>query len=569
MWVRRALTHVLSSEKAISSVTTHEESLQCDILLIQPPIRDYYLTTKRTIPYGLISIAAALRQHGYKVVVLDALANGKSRPAPLPRPLEYLSDVYGPPDISPFALFHQYRHFGYALPTIAERARLSGAFLIGISSLFSAYEDMALECAQAVKSMTPESLLVLGGHHASVFPDRMLDHPSVDFVLRGDGEATLPTLANTLQQKGLLESVPGIAFDREDGQRHINPPAYVDDLDGLAPPAIDLVNTNFYARNGKATLVMASSRGCPMQCSYCCMGAHSSIPYRRRSVKHVMQEILHAAAHREIGFIDFEDENMAMDQAWFTDLLREIIHNFGARKPELRAMNGLYPPALDQTMIALMRDAGFRELNLSLGSCDGNQVRRFQRPPVVSAFDRALTWAEQMDMTAVGYLIAGAPGQDPMVSVGDLLYLASRRVLAGLSIYYPAPDSADFKHCKAAGLLPSSPLGWRSTALPLDHTTGRTESMTLLRLARILNFMKHCLDELGRLPSPEPFAQTTQDVSGNRSEIGRQLLRWFLKDGIFRGVSKSGKIMVHPTTMRLSQAFLKGLQTITVRGVRH
>lgn len=569
MWVRRALTRVLPSEDAISTAANPTESLQCDILLIQPPIRDYYLTAKRTIPYGLISIAAALRKNGYKVGVLDALANGKSRPAPLPRPLEYLSDVYGPADTSPFALFHQYRHFGYALPTIAERARLSGAFLIGISSLFSAYEDMALECAQAVKSKRPEALLVLGGHHASVFPDRMLDHPSVDFVLRGDGEATLPKLADMLRQKGPLESVPGIAFDRENGERHINPPAYINNLDGLAPPAIDLVNTRFYARNGKATLTIASSRGCPMQCSYCCMGAHSSIPYRRRSVKHVMQEIIHAAAYREIGFIDFEDENMAMDRAWFTDLLQEIIHYFGDRMPELRAMNGLYPPALDKKSIALMQDAGFRELNLSLGTCDSNQVRRFNRPPVVSAFDRALTWAEQMDMTAVGYLIAGAPGQDPITSVDDLLFLASRRVLAGLSIYYPAPDSADFKNCKAAGLLPSSPLGWRSTALPLDHTTCRTESTTLLRLARIINFMKHCLDEEGGLPSPEPFAHNTHQVSGNRFDIGRQLLGWFLNDGIFRGVSKNGDMMVHPTAMRLSQAFLKGLQKISVRGVRH
>jgi len=567
--MRRALTRVLPSEDVISTAANPSESLQCDILLIQPPIRDYYLTAKRTIPYGLISIAAALRQNGYTVAVLDALANGKSRPVPLPHPLEYLSDVYGPADTSPFALFHQYRHFGYALPTIAERARLSGAFLIGISSLFSAYEDMALECAQAVKSMTPEALLVIGGHHASVFPDRMLDHHSVDFVLRGDGEATLPKLANILRQKGPLESVPGIAFDRKNGERHINPPAYVDDLDGLAPPAIDLLNTRFYARNGKATLTIASSRGCPMQCSYCCMGAHSSIPYRRRSVKHVMQEIIRAAAYREIGFIDFEDENMAMDRAWFADLLREIIRYFGARKPELRAMNGLYPPALDEETIALMQDAGFRELNLSLGSCDGDQVRRFHRPPVVKAFDRALAWVEQMDMTAVGYLIAGAPGQDAFTSVDDLLYLASRRVLVGLSIYYPAPDSADFKNCKAAGLLPSSPLGWRSTALPLDHTTCRADSTTLLRLARILNFMKHCWDEEGRLPTPEPFVHSTHHVSGNRSEIGRQLLRWFLNDGIFRGVSKNGDMVAHPTAMRLSQAFLKGLQNISIRGVSH
>jgi hypothetical protein len=31
-----------------------------DILLIQPPIADFYHTAKRTIPYGLASIAAAV-----------------------------------------------------------------------------------------------------------------------------------------------------------------------------------------------------------------------------------------------------------------------------------------------------------------------------------------------------------------------------------------------------------------------------------------------------------------------------------------------------------------------------
>ena len=55
-----------------------------DVLLVQPPIRDFYLTAKRTIPYGLASIAAALTGHGFSVEILDALAASKSRPAELP-----------------------------------------------------------------------------------------------------------------------------------------------------------------------------------------------------------------------------------------------------------------------------------------------------------------------------------------------------------------------------------------------------------------------------------------------------------------------------------------------------
>ncbi len=84
-----------------------------DILLIQPPIRDFYLTAKRTIPYGLACIAAPLMREGYSVEILDCLATGKSKKVELPPEMAYLSDFYSGPDISPFSLFHDYRHFGF------------------------------------------------------------------------------------------------------------------------------------------------------------------------------------------------------------------------------------------------------------------------------------------------------------------------------------------------------------------------------------------------------------------------------------------------------------------------
>jgi hypothetical protein len=60
-----------------------------DILLIQPPIRDFYLTAKRTIPYGLAGIAAGLIEAGFSVKILDALATPKSRVVDLPQEMAY------------------------------------------------------------------------------------------------------------------------------------------------------------------------------------------------------------------------------------------------------------------------------------------------------------------------------------------------------------------------------------------------------------------------------------------------------------------------------------------------
>ncbi len=85
-----------------------------DILLIQPPIRDFYLTAKRTVPYGLAAIASALMREGFSVQILDALATSKSRIIDLPEEMTYLREDYGYPDRSPFRLFHHFKHFGYS-----------------------------------------------------------------------------------------------------------------------------------------------------------------------------------------------------------------------------------------------------------------------------------------------------------------------------------------------------------------------------------------------------------------------------------------------------------------------
>ncbi|HEX5679884.1 MAG TPA: radical SAM protein, partial [Desulfobacterales bacterium] len=99
-----------------------------DILLVQPPIRDFYLTAKRTIPYGLASIAAAVAARGFSVEILDALASSKSRPTMLPPEMSDVEKFYGRPDVSPFALFNRFRHFGSSFETIGRKARESGAW---------------------------------------------------------------------------------------------------------------------------------------------------------------------------------------------------------------------------------------------------------------------------------------------------------------------------------------------------------------------------------------------------------------------------------------------------------
>jgi len=544
-----------------------------DILLIQPPIRDFYLTAKRTIPYGLACIASPLISAGYSVEILDALASTRTKKEDLPPEMSFLRDFYSGPDISPFSLFHDFRRFGFSEKAIGERIRNSGAFLAGISSLFTAYGAEALRAAEMVKGLCPKTLTVLGGHHPTEMPEEVLRHDCVDFIIRGEGEISMMLLARAIRGGVPLESVPGIGFRTSGGKFFVRPPAVLTDLEDVPFPAIDLIDKSFYRRSKRPCAVIAAGRGCPLTCSYCSIGCSSWCSFRMKSVPRVIEEIKHAVFGIGARFIDFEDENISCRREWFLDLLNEMERQFKGCGLELRAMNGLFPPTLNEEVICAMKAAGFTALNLSLCTTSREQLRKFRRPDVRAEFERSLLWAQKYGLEAVAYIIVGAPGQDPKDSVADLLFLSDKSAIAGVSVFYPSPGSADFKKCAAKDLLPPALSQYRSTALPLSDSTTRKDSITLLRLGRMLNFFKS-LDPAGwqevlnlaeehdietrkfRIAEVLSGAETH---AAKRLAIGKELLGIFLRDGTIYGVSPQGSMFRHMVSGGLCDEFRSGM----------
>lgn len=314
--------------------------------------------------------------------------------------------------------------------------------------------------------------------------------------------------------------------------------------------------------------MIVGSRGCPMHCSYCCMGNRAP-SYRRRNLESVLSEMESAIRDADVRFIDFEDENISLDKSWFMQLLRMIPERWPNLSLELRAMNGLFPPSLDEAMVAAMKTAGFRTLNLSLATTAREQLIRFRRPDVTPAVVDALSWAEQYDLSAVCYIIVGAPGQTATDSVRDLLFLCRHRVLAGVSAYYPAPGSQDFETAAARGLLPDHPMLMRSSALPLSDTTTRLETVTLLRLGRLVNFIKAMVDAGQPLPAPDRLHAEAKIPVQDRFALGIRLLQGFLHDGKFRGITPDGEMYEHITATALTRLFIDQLQTTFIRGITH
>lgn len=535
-----------------------------DILLIQPPVRDFYLTAKRTIPYGLATISSMLIHENFKVEIFDCLSTPKSKIIKTPPEMEYLKTFYGNEDISPFSLFHHYKHFGYSYEYLKKTIKDKAPFLIGISSLFTPYFNEALKCAIISKEAAPNCRVVMGGHHPTVLPESVMTSPAVDYCVRGEGEFAMARLATHLRDQKPLDDIPGIVFRKKDGRLHINPPAIVSDPEDFPFPATHLVKQSFYSRKKRRAISIMTSRGCPMKCSYCCMGK-SSLPYRRRSVDTVIKEIEQELKGNPIGFIDFEDENLSLDKKWFMAFLTQMISKFGNLDMELRAMNGLFPPSLDEEIITTMKKAGFQTLNLSLGSMSPGQLKKFNRPDVRKAYEKVLEIANAKGLETVTYIIVGAPGQSAPESVEDILYFADKHTLAGVSVYYPAPGSPMYDEAKTEGILPDHFSLMRSSAIPIDGKTSRLESVTLLRLGRILNFIKHIEQLKIKVPLPAPFKglEDLPETRSDRINTGLNILKYFFYDGIIRGVTSNGDIFEHKTALHLTERFIEGYKKVT------
>jgi tRNA A37 methylthiotransferase MiaB len=529
-----------------------------NILLIQPPIHDFYLTQKRTIPYGLACIAASLHAQGFKADIFDALATKKSKPIPWPEEMMYLHDYYGHKDLSPFALFHQYRHFGYSFQHIGKIVRESNAFLVGISSLFTAYSEQALQTAKTIKKWHPKTIVVMGGHHPTHFPHDVLNHSEIDYVIRGEGEYSLPALVKALKSKTSVDNIPGIAYKRDANNFIINEPTFLKNLDICPLPYSDGIKNQFYQRNDKKSLVVVASRGCPMKCSYCALG-NSQWTYRKKSVGRIIEEISTGMGHVESAFIDFEDENISLNKDWFMKLLTQIQKHFESKHLTLRAMNGLYPSSLDAELIDAMKQAGFNALNLSVGTLSRKQLKYFKRPDVSTHLPEIIQLANRLNLSTTSYIIAGGLNQNPYDSVDDIIKLFQMGTVVGLSVFYPAPGSQDYDTLKQMNMLPDNINLMRGTAIPISHTTSRIQCVTLLRLTRIINYIYMIACNGQAIPEPKACHKNRLPSDTSREKTGKYLLSCFFHDAIIRGIDSDGHIFEHYVDTDLVKYFLKRL----------
>jgi radical SAM superfamily enzyme YgiQ (UPF0313 family) len=186
---------------------------------------------------GLASIAAYVREKGFKVRIIDAPAYRLS--------VEAFEDYLK-------KNFNNYepRYIGFTATT---------------PSIKNAYA-----MAKIAKKIYPQAKIVFGGVHSTVLPKEVIGQLEIDIVVKGEGEITFYEILSDRR----LSDIDGIVYQDEHQIIFNKQRQRIDNLDSLSFPAYDLLPMDKYypalgAYKKLPAMSMLTARGCPGRCTFC------------------------------------------------------------------------------------------------------------------------------------------------------------------------------------------------------------------------------------------------------------------------------------------------------------
>lgn len=336
--------------------------------------------------------------------------------------------------------------------------------LIGLPSLSTTLPELFLLFSILRKQCT-KATFVIGGHHASAMPDRILEEfTGCEYVLIGEAEESLVKLCHVLEEGGSIESVPGLCY-RKNGSVAQNPLSTgVNDLNKIHFPNRDLLapyyRKEIYWRVGYPgiTDVIITSRGCPFSCLYC---FKLTSGYRIRSVENVLEEVFYLHS-KGVRSIHIEDEIFTVNKKRAMEVL-------GAIKREKLGMvfkvRGRVD-TVDEEFLSFLKSAGVKGVAFGFESGSQKMLNLMNKKVTVEQNFRAVQMTKKAGLQCTGFILLGYPGETPeTINASIAFVLKSKPTGIGANILCPLPRTKVYEQAKKDGTLvgdwgAQNPLPW-------------------------------------------------------------------------------------------------------------
>lgn len=350
--------------------------------------------------------------------------------------------------------------------------------------------------ARDIKRSDPARALAMGGLHPSALPARTLAEEAVDFVIQGEGAATILGLLGHIRGNVALGDIPGLWF-QEDGQTRSRPPAALETpldaaLGGYAwdlLPGLDRYRAHTmhcfqdFERSARADFsdvrspyaTMFTSLGCPYSCDYCSIHALCGRPsIRYWSLETVVAWIGTLAQTHGVRNIRIDDELFIFSPERlerFCDLLIPRGYNLN-----LWVYGGV--DTIAPALLRKMKLAGISWVCLGIESASESVLRDVHKS--CRGETRAVVRSiQEQGIHVLGNFMFGLP-EDDLSTMEATLRLALELQCEFVNFYtvMAYPGSALYERHAGSDLLPRSwdgyaQLGYEAQPLPTRHLPAR------------------------------------------------------------------------------------------------
>jgi anaerobic magnesium-protoporphyrin IX monomethyl ester cyclase len=402
------------------------------ITLVNPPYPRSAHSHPPFIPLGIGYLGAVCEKAGYEVNVIDCQA-------------ERLD-------------FDAFR----------KRIAQTNADVVGLTSTTLTYKS-ALENIRIAKEELPECTTVLGGCHATFWDKNALNEcPSLDIVVRREGEITFVELLEKLGKNASLNGVLGVTYREKDGQlvRNEERP-FIENLDDLPFPAHHLLPLKSFHIVGKTIFPLTTSRGCVYWCDFCTAVRMFGQRYRMRSPKNVVDEIEYLYKKYGQSQFTFYDDAFTVDQQRVVEICDEI----KKRKLAIHWDCETRVDMVTRDLLQKMKDAGCLAVWFGVESGSENVLEKMHKKIKLNQTRLAFRTARELGLMTVASVVLGFPGETEQTALETIKFVRSLDPDdIGFYIATPYPGTPMYELVKEKGWLKITDFDRYDTATPTFET---------------------------------------------------------------------------------------------------
>jgi radical SAM superfamily enzyme YgiQ (UPF0313 family) len=368
------------------------------VVLLRPALRlpKASYSTLACPPLALAYLAAALREAGVDVTIIDAVGEAPRR-------------YFKPRD-------PRFLGLGLTDEEIAERVP-ADATLIGVTCMFSESWPMVRDTIEALRARWPSIPIAVGGEHPTALPEHTLrSTTAIDAVGLGEGEETIVELAVSIAEGTPLERVAGLAFLRAGELVRTRPRSRIRDLQSIARPAWDLVPLSGYFDNGLAygigrqrTMPILATRGCPYQCTFCSSPQMWTTRWTARDPDDVLDEMQWAVDTWNVENFDFYDLTAILKKDWLIAFCTKMKQR--GLCVTWQIPSGTRSEALDAEVLPLLAATGVHHIVYAPESGSPAVLKRIKKRASLDRMRASMVAATRAGLSVKCNFIVGFPDE--------------------------------------------------------------------------------------------------------------------------------------------------------------